>query len=61
MVPAGNKVKRIFSVNHTKKKIYRHHYYDHLHAATNSPRSVYIKHPFQSLRKGLSQIYVGSG
>ena len=30
MVPAGNKAKRLLSVNHTTKTIHHHHHYHHL-------------------------------
>ena len=29
MVPAGNKVKRLSSINHTIKTIHHHHYHHH--------------------------------
>ena len=31
MVPAGNKAKRLLSVNHTTKKIHHHHHHHHRH------------------------------
>ena len=31
VVPAGNKVKRLLLVNHTRKRIHHHHHYRHHH------------------------------
>ena len=41
MVPAGNKAKRLSSVNHTTKTIHHHHHHHHNHH--HRPLSLYSK------------------
>ena len=49
MVPAGNKAKRLSSVNHATKRIHRHHHHHHHHYHLHQDKNLLVN--FQKFEK----------